>query len=53
MDLVPPGTPDPTAGVYNTTLYLMAGLLVVAFAANWLVRPVAARHHVEHTHPKG
>ena len=53
MDLVPPGTPDPTAGVYNTTLYLMAGLLVVAFAANWLVRPVAVRHHVEHTHPKG
>lgn len=53
MELVPPGTPDPTAGVYNTTLYLMAGLLVVAFVANWLVRPVAARHHVEHTHPQG
>ncbi len=53
MDLVPPGTPNPTAGVYNTTLYLMAGLLVVAFAANWLVRPVAVRHHVERTHPTG
>jgi hypothetical protein len=52
MDLVPAGTPDPTAGLYNTTLYLMAGLLVVAFVANWLVRPVAVRHRVEYTHPK-
>lgn len=51
MELVPAGTPDPTAGVYNTTLYLMAGLLVVALVANWLVRPVAARHHLENTHP--
>jgi Major Facilitator Superfamily len=45
MELVPPGTPDPTAGLYNTTLFLMAGLLMVAFVANWLVRPVASRHH--------
>lgn len=47
MDLVPPGTPDPTAGLYNTTMLLMAGLLVVAFVANWLVRPVAPHHHAD------
>jgi len=27
-------------------MYLMAGLLVLAFAANALVRPVAAHHHL-------
>lgn len=52
MELVPPGTRDPTAALYNTTLYLMAGLLVVAFVANWLVRPVAPRHHLEHLHAR-
>ena len=27
-------------------MYLMAGLLVVAFVANLLVRPVAEHHHL-------
>jgi hypothetical protein len=31
---------------YNTTMYLMAGLLLVGFIANLLVRPVDARHHL-------
>jgi MFS family permease len=32
---------------YNSTLYLMAGLLVVGLVANLLVRPVAAKHYVQ------
>jgi len=43
---VPPGTPDPTSGLYNSTLILMAALLAVALVANWLVRPVDSRHHL-------
>jgi hypothetical protein len=46
MEIVPPGTPDPTSGLYNSTLYLMAALLGVALVANLLVRPVDARHHL-------
>jgi hypothetical protein len=46
LALAPPGTPDPTSGLYNTTLYLMAGLLAVAFVANACVKPVAAKHHL-------
>jgi MFS family permease len=30
---------------YNTTLYIMAGILLVGLACNLLVRPVNARHH--------
>ena len=35
---------------YNVTMYIMAGLLVVAFFANLAVRPVAARF-MEHRAP--
>ena len=34
----------PAAQVYNTTLYLLAGLLLVGLACNLLVRQVAERH---------
>lgn len=30
---------------YSVTMYLMAALLVLGFAANWFVRPVGAEHH--------
>ena len=37
------GTPKNQA--YNTTLYIMAAVLIVGLVCNLLVRPVAARHH--------
>jgi hypothetical protein len=46
MALAPPGTPDPSATLYNPTMFLMAGLLVVALVANAAVRPVDPRHHL-------
>jgi MFS family permease len=46
MELAPSGTTDPTSTLYNSTMYLMAGLLVVGLIANALVRPVAAKHHM-------
>ncbi|MGH1417536.1 MAG: OFA family MFS transporter [Hyphomicrobiaceae bacterium] len=52
MEIAPAGTVDPTPSLYNTTMYAMAGLLVIAFFANLLVRPVKEHHHVENTHPK-
>ena len=42
----PPGTLDPTPGLYNQTMYLMAFLLFVALLANAFMRPVDARHHM-------
>ncbi|WP_414899030.1 OFA family MFS transporter [Rhodovulum sp. YEN HP10] len=50
MEIAPPGTVDPTPGLYNTTMYCMAALLVVAFFANLAIRPVRARHH--HNEPE-
>lgn len=44
MELAPPGTINPSCTLYNSTMYLMAVLLVIAFTANCLMRPVAARH---------
>lgn len=35
----------PRAEAYNSTMYLMAGLLVVGLVANLLVRPVAPKYH--------
>ena len=51
MDLVPPGTPDPTPGLYNETMYLMAFLLFIALIANALMRPVDPRHHMRDEDP--
>ena len=50
MEIAPEGTVDPTATLYNTTMYCMAGLLVIAFFANLKVRPVEEKHHVSVTH---
>lgn len=47
MELVPAGTPDPSATLYNSTMQVMAGLLAVALVANALVRPVDPRHHLK------
>ena len=52
MEIAPAGTTDPTASLYNTTMYAMAGLLVIAFLANALIRPVARHHNVKNTHPQ-
>lgn len=46
MEIAPPGTVDPTTGLYNSTMYLMAALLAVALVSNALMRPVADRHHM-------
>jgi MFS family permease len=40
LEIAPPGTADPSSTLYNSTMYLMAGLLVVALGANLAVRPV-------------
>ncbi|HEC73595.1 MAG TPA: MFS transporter [Methylophaga aminisulfidivorans] len=52
MEIAPPGTMDPTPSLYNTTMYAMAGLLMVAFLANLSIRPVKEHHHVQNTHPE-
>lgn len=36
----------PKAEAYNTTMFLMAGLLLIGLIANLLVRPVNPKHHV-------
>jgi hypothetical protein len=46
MEIAPRGTVDPTSGLYNTTMILMAVLLAVALVANAFMRPVATRHHI-------
>ncbi|MGD1881835.1 MAG: OFA family MFS transporter [Paracoccaceae bacterium] len=51
MEIAPAGTVDPTSTLYNTTMYCMAALLVIAFFANLMVRPVGEKHHVERANP--
>ena len=51
MEIAPVGTVDPTPSLYNTTMYAMAFLLVIAFFSNLLIKPVNKKHYVENTHP--
>ncbi len=46
MEIVPAGTVDPTSGLYNTTMILMAALLAIALISNAFMRPVNPRHHL-------
>ena len=46
MQIVPEGTSDPSATLYNTTMFAMAGLLAIAFVSNLLIGPVAKKHHM-------
>jgi len=46
MEIAPPGTVDPTSGIYNTTMILMAALLAIALISNAFMRPVDPRHHL-------
>ena len=46
MEIAPPGTTDPTSGLYNQTMYLMAFLLFLALIANGLMKPVHRKHHM-------
>lgn len=46
MEIAPAGTVDPTASLYNSTMYLMAAVLGVALVSNALMRPVHPRHHM-------
>jgi hypothetical protein len=46
MEIAPSGTIDPTPGLYNTTMYLMAVILLIALAANAYMRPVHTSHHM-------
>lgn len=46
MEIAPPGTVDPTSGLYNSTMILMAALLGIALISNALMRPVNSRHHI-------
>ena len=37
----------PKAQAYNTTMYIMAGLLVIGFICNFIVKAVDARYHMK------
>ena len=43
----------PKYQAYNVTMYIMAGLLVIAFFANLAVKPVSAEHQEAADEPSG
>ncbi|MBN1925797.1 MAG: OFA family MFS transporter [Prolixibacteraceae bacterium] len=45
MEIAPPGTIDPTSGLYNSTMYTMAALLAVAFFVNLMVKKVNSKYY--------
>ena len=47
LEIAPAGTVDPTPSLYNTTMYAMAGLLVIALIANFMVKSAHEKHYME------
>ena len=47
MEIAPAGTVDPTSGVYNSTMFLMAALLAVGLVSNALMKPVNESHYLK------
>jgi len=43
----------PKAQAYNTTMYIMAGLLVFGFICNFLIKAVDARFHMKAADARG
>src|SRR5690242_16306199 len=43
----------PKAQAYNTTMYIMAGLLVIGFICNLLIKAVDARFHMKESDARG
>jgi MFS family permease len=43
----------PKAQAYNTTMYIMAGLLVIGFICNFLIKAVHARYHMQANDVRG
>ena len=43
----------PKAQAYNTTMYIMAGLLVIGFICNFLIKAVDARFHMKSADARG
>ena len=46
IELLPPGTQNPSYMLYDSPLYSLGGLVVVAAVANSLVRPIAKEHFI-------
>ena len=44
MTIMPQGTVDPSPFIYNNTMYTMAGLVGVASALHFMVKPVDKKH---------
>jgi hypothetical protein len=47
MEIAPEGTIDPTSALYNTTMFTMAALLVVALIVNLLVKSVDKKYFLK------
>jgi MFS family permease len=46
MEIAPAGTLDPTPGLYNSTMYLMAVMLAIGLVSNYLMKPVDVKHYI-------
>jgi hypothetical protein len=42
----------PKAQAYNTTMYIMAGLLVIGFICNFMIKAVHDRFHMKANDPR-
>ena len=44
VGVMPPGTPDPSPFIYDSTMYALAGFMSVAALSHYFVRAVDPKH---------
>ena len=47
MEIVPSGTIDPSPYMYDSSMYVMVGLQILALGANALLKPVPDTLHIK------
>lgn len=45
LEIMPPGTVDPSASVFATSMYIMAGLQAVALLSNGSLKQISSHLH--------
>ena len=44
MEIMPPGTIDPSPYIYDIAMYTLAGAIYIAFLANYSMKPIDEKY---------
>jgi len=45
MEIMPPGTIDPSPFIYDIAMYTLGGAIYLSFLANYTMKPIDEKHY--------